>query len=426
MNSALDDDDEEELPQLPGALAAAPDDETKPPVGPPAPAATDMSGAQAPMNPTVQDYLMKKYGLGQYSDEARQKLVAENSKPDVGQIIGTALSGLGSSIARQDPTQGIQAITQAKQAERQGRLSQFDQGRAEKIANIGLKEKMDQEDPNSEASQRLRSTLKANFPNIADKYGDSFDKLSAADAKNVFQVAETKAKLDEAHSKNEIAKATREAVLQQKMSAEDAKDAEKMSEVLSKGWTARAGNAGNVQGKITAAEAAEKLIEQAKTQPNGLDSRQVEELAEATSRLLGGGGAQASARVNALVPHTFFGKAQSLGEYMTNRPWGQGMQAFTDRMADTIKREKELAQEQKKGFQVEMLPGFARLKERNPQAYNAVLSAKQIDPEMIDEKGRYKAPAPAATFPKQITKGGKTATVSNQKELDEATGEGWQ
>lgn len=165
----------------------------------------------------------------------------------------------------------------------------------------------------------------------------------------------------------------------------------KMQDHLDKGWTARSGAAGKVQGKITDAEYAEGLIAQGKGQPNGLDSRQLEELAQSTARLLGGTGA-ASARVEALVPHTLMGRAQTLKEYLSNNPTGANAQAFVDRMAETIAREKQIAENQKRQFQIEGLPRFKSLKNKDPDTYNAMLQGKGITSDMIDDKGRYKAP----------------------------------
>lgn len=175
-------------------------------------------------------------------------------------------------------------------------------------------------------------------------------------------------------------------------SDKDTKDGMSLDKHLALGWTARSGQAGVVQGKIVAAEAAEQLIAQGKAQDGGLDSRQIEELAQSTGKLLGGGAA-ASARVEALVPHTFWGKTQTLKEWAANSPKGADQQAFTDRMAETVAREKALAENQKTQFQIEGLPAFAALKSRNPTYYNNILAAKGIDPSMIDEKGRYKPAA---------------------------------
>lgn len=168
-------------------------------------------------------------------------------------------------------------------------------------------------------------------------------------------------------------------------------DVKKMSDMLQKGWTMRSGQAGQVQGKINAAESAEALLAQGDQQPGGLDSRQVEELAQSTARLLGGG-TQASARVDALVPHTLLGNVQSFKEWIGNKPTGQEMQAFTDRMADTIAREKQLALDQKRQYQVGAVAPFQDLKKKAPEAYKYILDSQGISPDMISEKGTYNKP----------------------------------
>lgn len=209
------------------------------------------------------------------------------------------------------------------------------------------------------------------------------DQVAAADRQRSFQEKQTEFGL-----KRQDLALKRE----QLVSDKDNKDAKELDKHLSSGWAGRSGQAGAVQAKIIAAEAAEKLIEQGKSQPGGLDSRQTEELAQSAGRLLGGTAA-ASARIEALVPHTFWGGVQSKAEWLANSPRGQDMQAFTDRIAETVAREKELAQNQMKQFQVEGLPAHAALQRRNPTLYNTILQAKGIDPTVIDEKGRYKAPA---------------------------------
>lgn len=171
----------------------------------------------------------------------------------------------------------------------------------------------------------------------------------------------------------------------------DDKAAKDLDKHLSQGWAGRSGQAGSVQGKINAAEAAEQLIAQGQTQKGGLDSRQMEELAQSTARLLGGSAA-ASARIEALVPKTWYGSAQSLKEWLTNNPTGQGQEEFVKRMAETVTREKALAVNQMRQFQVEGLAAHSGLKQRNPTLYNSILESKGINPSMVDQKGRYKAP----------------------------------
>lgn len=171
---------------------------------------------------------------------------------------------------------------------------------------------------------------------------------------------------------------------QAKISDVDAKDSKDLGTFLQKGWTARSGAAGLVQAKINNAEAAQALIDQGKGQEGGLDSRQYEELAESVSKLVGGNN-QASARIEALVPKTLMGRAQTLKEYLLNTPEGQDKQEFVQRLEETVAREKALAQQQKSAFQVEGLPSHARLKKNNPKQYAAILKAAGVvDPNNDD------------------------------------------
>lgn len=250
--------------------------------------------------------------------------------------------------------------------------------------------------------QMRQAGIQAKLPNadkVPEQYpGDNFVKLKQHDALTAEeQLKQQNSERDfnlksqenqEKHTENKIKQAQLDVDKNDKLAG-------KFQDHLDKGWTARSGAAGTVQGKIVAAEAAQQLIEQGKTQAGGLDSRQIEELAQSTGRLLGGGAA-ASARIDALVPHTLMGRAQTLKEYLSNSPSGANAQEFVQRMAETVEREKALAENQKRQFQIEGLPRFAALKKKDPDTYNAILKGKGIDPStMIDQNGRYKAPSAA-------------------------------
>jgi hypothetical protein len=249
------------------------------------------------------------------------------------------------------------------------------------------------DDPKSPQSMALKQLYKDKFNIDSDATTPGADLLRLGDPKELMK-EKVKSQIDFEKEKAihamdndaSIKKFLLEAAQHRrdKLDDKDSADSQKMSDALSKGWAARGGNAALVQSKLLAAERAEALLEQAKSQPGGLDSRQVEELAQSTSNLLGGG-AQASARVSALVPHTFWGNTQSLQEYLTNHPTGLGQSDFTDRMAETIRREKELAQKQMQRYQAESLPGFDRLKKHNPDVYNQILAEKGLTPSMIEE-----------------------------------------
>ncbi len=64
-------------------------------------------------------------------------------------------------------------------------------------------------------------------------------------------------------------------------------------------------------------------------------------------------------------------------------------------MAETVKREKDLAKDQQKSYQVSGLSAFNRLKKSNPEYYNQILQSHGVDPSMVDEKGQYKKPGPS-------------------------------
>lgn len=162
-------------------------------------------------------------------------------------------------------------------------------------------------------------------------------------------------------------------------------------EHLQKGWAARSGATGDVQMRLNAADRAQQLIDQGKGQKGGLDQRQVGELAMSTAALLGGGAAT-DAKMNELLPETAVSKGMGWKEYLQNAPQGAELQAFTDRLAETTQRERALAVNQKRQFQVEGLPQFEAMKGRDPEGYWRKLRAAGIKPEMIDQNGQYKAP----------------------------------
>jgi hypothetical protein len=167
------------------------------------------------------------------------------------------------------------------------------------------------------------------------------------------------------------------------------KETAKLTYDLTKGWTGRSGQAGKVQEKINNADAVQQLLDQGKTQDGGLDSRQMEEAALAAGRLLG---ATAMSQVQALLPKTLLGKAMSVAEFIDNNPHGAQQQAFANRLEETVKREKNLALDQKREYQISMLGAHQGLAKRNPEAYKAELIRQGIDPDMIDKNGRYKKP----------------------------------
>ena len=205
----------------------------------------------------------------------------------------------------------------------------------------------------------------------------------------------------------------------EKVAANDEKDMDKDVKALTKhltlGWAARGGQAGVIQNKINSAEAAEALIDQGRKQPGGLDSRQIEEVAQSTAKLLGGGNT-ASARVEALVPHTMMGRAQTFKEWLSNKPQGQEMQEFVDRLGETITREKVLALKQKQQFQVSGLSAHNRLKQKHPDLYRETLLANKIDPDTVDSVKMMGPDGKVRFIPKDQVEAAKKAGGKEVKE----------
>ncbi len=285
---------------------------------------------------------------------------------------------LGSSAS------GVKNDYLTEEADRKDKLA------PEKVADFEQQTAMQKSDPNSAVSKGYRDMMKQFGVNVqGDASASDMEKIAPWIAKAYEGKENRDQQKDLMKYKYKELAAMNKLKGQERDAETSNKDALKLQEHLDKGWAARGGQAGVIQNKINSAEAAEALIDQGRGQPGGLDSRQIEELAQSTARLLGGSNT-ASARVEALVPHTLTGKSQTLKEFLTNEPQPQQMQAFTDRLAETVQREKELAKNQKRSFQVEGLAAHKRFREKNPDLYNQILESKGIDSSSIDEKGRYK------------------------------------
>lgn len=371
---------------------------------------TPITAANVPPAPNYRDMAVENVRqklLGdKYSDAERQKIVDANKADASGPNIAAALAAFGTGLSGGDAALAGHNFLKSQAAKRTEAIDQFDTSKAAAVKDrndIQSQEKMKREmDPNSiesKLAQDLAVSMGMNPEQAKTLTAAKFKDFSPIMEKK-YQVAETtqarkdaadalaESRLQIAHE-NSLNRADANAKRSEdKQSENDNKDAMKLQQDLDKGWATRGGQGGVIQGKVTAAQAAQALIDQGKVQSGGLDSRQVEELAQSTARLLGGTNA-ASARVEGLVPHTIWGRAQTLKEWLTNKPAGQDMQAFTDRLAETVKREKELAENQMKEYQIQTLPAHSRLKKSNPDLYNSILQAKGIEPEMIDEKGRY-------------------------------------
>jgi hypothetical protein len=168
----------------------------------------------------------------------------------------------------------------------------------------------------------------------------------------------------------------------------------------------RAGNFGQISAKVQASQRLQTLVN---SYANGdLPPAQMEELSLGMASMLANTSGPARAQVEALVPHTFWGKTQDAAQWLMNEPRGAGQQKFVEQMAHTIEREAKTAQNQLNAIRVARLPAHSVLAKKAPEQYAALLESYGIDPETIKE-GKYVAPkegAPAHPPGTKITVGG--------------------
>lgn len=158
---------------------------------------------------------------------------------------------------------------------------------------------------------------------------------------------------------------------------------------LNEGMASSRSDYGKQQQLVSAADRVSQLGEQAKTQPGGLDKRQIHELAIATAGLVSSGGVAAQSTIESLVPHSMGGDAAGLEEWLLGSPQGAKQQAFVDRMLETADREKFLASEKIKGTKSGVLQMYSDLKDRDPERYNKLVQANFGTTPKFDETGKY-------------------------------------
>lgn len=175
-------------------------DNQQTPAAPTVPA--PMAAAPKPMDPMVQDYLSKKFDLGNYTQGNRDKLVKDN-EVGFGDKGLAALSAIGAGFMGRDPSAaGGSSLERAKNAAK-GKLEEFDRGRKAKIDDYSLSQQMTKDDhenakfdPTSEASVSFRNMINAKFPEVAKAYGDKWGQVSAADMDTIFKPLQLKEQSD--------------------------------------------------------------------------------------------------------------------------------------------------------------------------------------------------------------------------------------
>lgn len=120
----------------------------------------------------------------------------------------------------------------------------------------------------------------------------------------------------------------------------------------------------------------EPLIAQISAQKDSGDPRQMRELATRVDSVLRGttNGTQAIEGINALVPSTMRGDYAKIAEWWAAEPKGTQQQAFVNRLADTVGREKGAIQNQIKQTAERAARTLRVMKSNHPEDYDAIVT----------------------------------------------------
>ncbi len=195
------------------------------------------------------------------------------------------------------------------------------------------------------------------------------------------------ARLQEAKNYHDVLAAGKE----QKSTAAQAKEDEKTGGTLLKSLDpngARTGNFGKAGYQLMAADRADAILKQF---PDGnVPKSQTQELATAAAALISGGSIQSQHQLNAIVPQSLWGDANALAGWLNNEPKGLQQQAFIKNLADSIKREREVAKQQVDDIRISRLGASAEFAKRNPDKFSRILKSSGLDPKKYDfETGEY-------------------------------------
>jgi hypothetical protein len=136
---------------------------------------------------------------------------------------------------------------------------------------------------------------------------------------------------------------------------------------------ARSGAFGDQYKIVNQADRLKTLLNKAASGMN-LTAPELEEVAIAQAKILGGAGGTSRSQVQALVPHSLTGEVSKAWSWLSNNPTGTGQQEFVKRMAKTIDREQDLAKSELKKIIDKRVTVRRHLKDKNPELYKDVLN----------------------------------------------------
>jgi hypothetical protein len=342
----------------------------------------DMKQQEAPIIQKQEDPLAL---LKQLQDEKRDDLRNVNIL-DAASRIGTAIAGRGGLEYKPGQFEGLKAAAGSKVSD------YFEQQKAQKElfdldkAKTQIDDEKAKRDPNSDLSKVGRASVIDSLnrigrkdlagmvtPNMSSKQvEDIFGQNNLQNMVTAFEAQQNRLELAKLKAGEKLA-ANRE-----KLDAQDIKRLDSANKVI----TASLGRTNTAFGRMANILRSAEAIEQLAHGTTNLDSRQIKEVAASLDSMLTMGASTVSGRAG-LVPHSYAGDMAKIAEYITNVPKGTQQQAFIKKMLDTVTREKKLAEEQIKRESKKMLSSYADLQKKQPEAWNTMIQAQGLDPEMF-------------------------------------------
>lgn len=125
---------------------------------------------------------------------------------------------------------------------------------------------------------------------------------------------------------------------------------------------------------------------------NDLDQREMLELAEGFARLVKGGTPTQHEAASLVPPKNLQAGVAGIMEWLQNEPRGLNQKKFVEKMAHSVRRQKEVAEKIINGAKAQRVAAFQKLRELDPDQWAANVMSAGLDPAHFDERGVYKAP----------------------------------
>jgi hypothetical protein len=151
--------------------------------------------------------------------------------------------------------------------------------------------------------------------------------------------------------------------------------------------------------------------------PKNLDPTMMTELMANMGAVLSSGGQPAEGLIHNLTPKTLGGDVAKIQQWVTGNPTGADQQAFVQQAINLAKREEATIEPQIRAAQMEKVPGFVHLRQKDRARFDRTLRGVGIDPATVDDSGALIALEKAAAAGGGAT-GGGGLSPADQKAVD--------